>query len=144
MEHQECLNRLLIELGRSLLQYVGECWPWTGAESADERKTLDELVCRQQSNVAQLTGLLAQGATSLDFGAYPTEYTDLHYVGLDYLLQQLAESQRMLVADLEKAVSECRNDSGARELLDEILTAERDILAELQDLKSAQQPVGNN
>ena len=85
------LNFLLINLGRSLLQYVEECWPWSGNET--HGNPLDALVIAQKETIARLTDLLIQRRWNIDFGSYPTEYSDLHFVALDYLLLQLIENQ---------------------------------------------------
>lgn len=130
------LNRLVVDLGRSLLQYVGESWPWVPGDAARAEEALQRLVQRQRESVARLTELLIRRNGSIDFGTFPTEYTDLHYVALDYLLEQLIESEQGLVAEVEHARAGC-DDAEASPLLDEILADERGILEELRQLASA-------
>lgn len=142
MDHYEYnpeLNQLLIDLGRSLLQYVGECWPWTGTDGDDdgdqERTVIHQLVARQHVAVAQLADLLANRHWPIDFGTYPTEYTDLHYMALDFLLGQLIANERSLISELEAGIETTRyDDPQAAELLRDIISQERDNLAELQKL----------
>ena len=126
------LNLLLINLGRSLLQYVEACSPW----SADKTQcnSLDALVMTQKDNVARFADLLNQRRWNIDFGSFPTEYSDLHFVALDYLLLQLVVNQEALIADIEQTQKKIAGDAPALELLSEILSSERDILTKLKEL----------
>ena len=129
------LNLLLINLGRSLLQYVEACSPWYGDET--QGNPLDALVIAQKDNLALLTDLLIQRRWNIDFGSFPTEYSDLHFVALDYLILQLIENQKALIADIEQSQKASADDAPALELLSEILSSERDILTKLQGLSKS-------
>lgn len=111
------LNDLLIQSGRSLLQYVGESWPWTPGDDVDEHALIDRLVAEQQESVAHIAELLADRGHLIELGGYPTEYTSLHYVALDYLLDQLAAEQAALAADLQQALLDAHGDEEAEFLL---------------------------
>lgn len=130
----ETLNRILVHVGRSLLQYVGECWPWTEKRDEAERRVVAEAVYKQRDGVQRLVDLLSERRAGLDLGAYPTEYTDLHFVELDYLLPQLVESERALVGDLQVAIESCVDDVEAAALLGTILEDQRVIVGELEGL----------
>jgi hypothetical protein len=129
------LNLLLINLGRSLLQYVEECWPWSGDET--QGNPLDEFVIAQKDNIAQLTDLLIERRWNIDFGSYPTKYTDLHFVALDYLLLQLIESQKALIADIEQTQKASAGDAPALKLLSQILCSERENFTKLKELSKS-------
>ena len=131
------LNQLVIELGRSFLQYVGQCWPWTELDAQAERETINTLMARQQTHVASLTDFLIRRGEAADFGTFPMAYTDLHYVSLDYLLAELIENEQALVAGLEGAHKSSANDPEAACLLDGMLAGERDNLKQLQDLAAS-------
>lgn len=111
------LNDLLIDLGRSLLQYVGESWPWTGEEDVSERTALERIVAEQRETVLQLAGVLDQRKHRISYGQYPSVYTSLHYVALDYLLDQLVAQQRDLAADLSSAANDADSDEEVHALL---------------------------
>ena len=128
------LNDLLINVGRSLLQYVGECWPWADANTQDEQQAIDRLVQRQKQQVGQLANLLREAEWSTDYGSYPTEYTDLHYVALDYLLDQLIQNQRGLVEDANATLAACEEDPEAKKLVAEIRDVQNAIADELEAL----------
>jgi len=132
-QHNAILGDLLIELSRCLLQYVGEGWPWTAGDDTEQR-TIDELVARQKQGVAKLADLLSSRRVAIDFGTYPTEFTDLQYLALDHLLGQLVESQRALVDLFGRAVTDCAGDDAAMAVVEEIHVTERENLSRLQEL----------
>jgi hypothetical protein len=137
------LNDLLIDLGRSLLQYVGESWPWTSADEAAEQARIDALVAEQQQSLRSLTELLAARGHRIDPGSYPTEYTSLHYVALDYLLTQLVEEQQELADECAEVVTEGANDPQAAPLLVQISEQATDHLQRLRLLaqqRASRQP----
>lgn len=130
--HNAKLNELVVDLGRSLLQYAAESSPWakTGA-LADE---MERLASRQRDSVARLVDLLVNRGWVVDFGVYPTDYGDLHFLAWNYFVPKLRASQEALVAELDEAVHTCVDDPEAVELLREILTEERSITAALDAL----------
>lgn len=133
-QHNAELNQLLIELNRSLLQYMADAWPWTGESEKTERDKIDVLVKRQREQISRLTELLAYRGWSIEFGSYPTEYTDLHYVALDYLLSQLIENEQGLISEIEQTRTACAVDLKAASLIDEILAEQRDIVTQLEEI----------
>ncbi len=128
------LNQVLIQLDKSLLSYVAEAWPWSSSGEADVQRAVNELVDRRRANVGRLADLLLDREWPIDFGAYPTDYTDLHYVALDYLLALVVKDQKQLTAEIETARQPTSNDAEGRKLLDEILADERETLARLEKL----------
>ena len=129
------LGQLLIDLARCLLQYVGECWPWTGDHDLAQR-TIEELVSRQKEKIGCLAALLNQRRQLVDFGAYPTEFTDLHYLALDHLLQRIIEDEESLIGVLQQAVGDCAEDVEVARLLDQISAGERKNLEQLHEIQA--------
>jgi hypothetical protein len=134
VERNAELNQLLINLNRSLLQYVGEAWPWTADADSSEQRTIARLVERQKAWIARLADLLAERGWTIDFGVYPTEYTDLHYVALDYLLKSLLSNQTALLADVAQTLMFCRDDVEASTLLNGIRSDQDAALRQLEEL----------
>jgi hypothetical protein len=128
------LNQLLIDLGRSLLQYVGECWPWAGSKTQDAQRKIEELVQIQKQQVGELAELLDDAEWTIDKGTYPTEYTDLHYVALSYLLDQLIQNQREVVEEAQRTLAACQSHPEARRLVSEIEATQHKILEDLESL----------
>ncbi len=128
------LNELLINMGRCLLQYVGECWPWTDPNTLGEQQRIEELVQQQQHQVASLADLLNAAEWTIDFGTYPTEYTDLHYVALDFLLNQVVQNQQGLAEQARTTRLVCQGHTEAETLLSEIQTLQASIAQSVQSL----------
>ena len=138
-ELNDQLNGLLIDIGRSFLQYVGECWPWT-VQSA-ERKAIAELVLRQSEDIARLANALDAAGHAIDFGTYPTEYTDKHFVTLDFLVNLLEENQRDVVAEAEAVKLSFSRNGDQSGLLNSTLETETGILQSLEGI-AKQRAVG--
>jgi hypothetical protein len=117
MLSSERLNDLLIDVGRSLLQYVGESWPWTSEDEEGERATVERIVAEQRATVLELATLLDERAHRTTYGQYPSEYTSLHYVALDYLLDQLVDQQQSLAAELGAAADEAAGDDAVHAVI---------------------------
>lgn len=129
------LNKLFVLLHRSLLQYVGECWPWTAEDGRQTEilATIKGLIATQKKNEAALAKPLTESGWVLDFGGYPTLYTDLHYVSLTYLLKQLVISQSQITAAFDGAAQEYPDSP----LLKRIADSERETLKAIQSASAA-------
>ena len=136
IQHNAKLNQLVVDLGRSLLQFVGEVSPWAPASATATRDAVARLVGNQQRDVNRLTELLVQRGCPVDFGMYPADYTDLHFLSLKSLLPRVIASQEALVAELDEAAHICIDDPEAVTLLGEVLSAERAGTEELKTLKA--------
>jgi len=118
----EELNRLLIRLAKSLIQYAGECWPWV-EESGDQYEAVCRVVACQKKSIAQLADLLSARDWTIDWGVYP-DYSDLHYIALDFLLDKLIAAEEALVRQIEQTIEICSADIDAVRLLRTILATE--------------------
>ena len=132
----QILNRLVINLGRSMLQYLGEASPWTSGAEETKLKTVEALVARQQDAVNKITDLLMARHWLTEFGTYPTDYTDLQYLSLDYLLTQTLENAE---ADAKLiAASRAVMDPEAAAVLDEVAKTQAEIVDALRELAKPQ------
>ena len=110
------LNQILIELGRSLLQYVGHCSSWSSRTQAALEQEFPKLVAIQQGHVAQLSALLTERRWPVDVGGFPATYTDLHFLSLKYLSRLILTNQKGVIAELEEASHSCVDDPEAATL----------------------------
>jgi hypothetical protein len=136
--HDPKLNDLLVDLARSLLQYAVESSVYS--QQAAVGGKLAELAVRQQGHVGRLADLLVSRGWPVDFGGYPTEYTDLHFLSVDYFLPRLKSDQAVVVAELEEAVHTCVDDPAAVDLLRDLHHGEQEILSQLQSLAAGGMP----
>lgn len=141
-DRNETLNAVLIALNRSLLMYVQEAWPWTAKEVTPEREEMALLAERRREHVGRLAELLNDREVAVDFGVYPAEFTDLHYIALDYLLALLVDSEKQVVDAVAKGSRDvAAGDPEASGLLESILTGENNTVARLQSLAKARTTV---
>lgn len=136
VQHNAKLNQLQIDLGRSLLQYVGHCSTWSSRSDAALQKEFTELVAIQQGHVAQLSNLLMDRRWSIDFGGFPATFTDLHFLSLKYLLKQIIVNQKAVLVELEEASHTCVDDPEAVQLIEQVLASERQLTERLQSLST--------
>ncbi|HVW00812.1 MAG TPA: hypothetical protein VHB77_10740, partial [Planctomycetaceae bacterium] len=93
------LNAVANALYRSLLQYAEECWPWSGGlHGSNERAAVHALSRAQREHVGQIVELLDNRNWTVDFDNYPYDFTNLNYVGIDYLVQKLIADEERLLA----------------------------------------------
>ena len=129
------LNDLLISVVRSLLQYATEAWPWSAARDAVKtRRTLEELATEQRRSVQRIVDLLDERRFAIDFDQYPEAFTNLNFVTLEYLLDQLVASQRKVVKACDRVARDCRHDPEAASLIENVRVREQQILSQLQEL----------
>jgi hypothetical protein len=133
MQQNELLNQVLIVMGRSLLQYSADCWPWTGSGETGLRGAVEGLIPEQTDRVRRLAELLDSRGWTIDFGVFP-DYTGLHYLSLDFVLPHLVENERTVVKEIELALPNCAGDTEGSALLAELLDGERATLARLEEL----------
>jgi len=128
--HNAKLNDLVIDLGRNLLQYSHEGDAWTADAAVEQR--LAGWASAQQADVGRIVDVLATRGWPIDLGTYPTDFTDLQFLSLDYLLPKILMNQERLVGELDEAVHTCVDDPEAVDLLREVAANERKIAGELQ------------
>lgn len=138
IEHNAKLNELVVDLGRSLLQYAAEVSPWAKTGALDNE--MSRLAARQRNSVGRIVDLLVSRGWSVDFGLYPTDYGDLHFLSWNYFVPKLQQSQEALVAELDEAVHTCIDDAEAVSVLRDVLTEEQQVATALQALLTPSTP----
>jgi len=128
----DLLNAALSRIHRTLLQYVAECWPWT--EQSETRTAIESAVQIQRRHVQALYQFLDQARATIDWGVYSTDFTDLHFVSLKYLLTQIVKNQMSLVNDLQRIVAALPPETPAAQLVRNILDEEQALVGIVQKL----------
>lgn len=130
------LNDLLILANRSLLQYAMECWPWSDSDNSKEQQAITDMAGEQQAVVARIAELLDHRQQSIDFGTFP-DWSELHFVSLDYLLTKLIADEEKLVAAVDQAQPGLKVDPTASALGFDLLHLERQHLSRLRELAAS-------
>lgn len=132
------LNAVANALYRSLLQYAEECWPWSGGlHGSNERAAVHALSRAQREHVGQMVELLDNRNWTVDFDNYPYDFTNLNYVGIDYLVQKLISDEERLLGLIEQTLPASHSDAEASELLRSAAAAQRESLQRLRQLRAA-------
>jgi hypothetical protein len=128
------LKDVLRRESRSFLQYVADSFPWTTSNEDDALGKLQKLIEEEREATAGLGRFLYRQRQTLPYlGAYPTHFTTLNYVALDYLLPKLAEEEREEIAGLERDLNELI-DPEARAEIDKLLSIKRRHLQTIETL----------
>lgn len=132
----ELLNQLLAIECYSFSMYLTYAAPWThrGDERASE--ALRNITADQQTMAQRIADLIDRLAGRPESGEYPMEFTDTHFLSLDYLLKELAYYQRQDVAAVEAIARQLADEREARELAEETLGMERAHLEAIEALDS--------
>lgn len=134
---ESIINEALIGLSRSFLQYVAESWPWVDETDRTIEEQMQVLAERQRQDVSELVQLLLARDWSIDFGTFPTEYTDLHFISLSTLFEWLENGQQKiagLLAATKQALSEVSDDE-ATALVDAIIMRQGEVGTALKELQ---------
>ena len=119
---------------RSLLAYVRDAYPWAAAEESEALTTLRRLIREEEEAVAALGRFLARRRVALPpFESYPSSFTSINFVALDYLLPRLVEYQRHSLGDLERDLARVK-DPDARAQVQGLIDLKRRHLSSLEEL----------
>jgi hypothetical protein len=129
------LQELVRRQSRSLLQYVGDAFPWTTREEQAAPAELQKIVEEERQGAADAVALLLRRHQMPPYlGSYPMDFTTINYVSLDHLLPLLVDDERRAIAGLERDVAAV-SDPEARGLVQAILDKKRAHLACLTALR---------
>ncbi|MFW6125128.1 MAG: ferritin-like domain-containing protein [Pirellulales bacterium] len=143
------LNELLNRQYRSLPHYVAECWPWTHRGNAEARAALERIIQKQDEHCAAIADLITRRGGLPMVEGYPSQFVDRNFLALDYVLEELVAYQNEAVQRLEQMRQQCAGDAEAADLVQRILSDEREHSAALQRVASnlnsgaAQQPAAS-
>lgn len=130
------LNRLLVTLYRSLPMYLKQVDPWVRHGQVRARDVLATIVADQERDCQRIAKLNLDRYSRIETGDFPMEYTDLHFLSLDYLVGELIRHQKQDISTIEQCVSALQHDPAGRTLAQEVLGSERAHLEMLEELAS--------
>jgi hypothetical protein len=120
--------------------YVAAAYPWAAARGHAALDVLAALTREEAEALAALARWMTRRRVELPYlGVFPTGFTTINFLALDYLLPRLRDLQREAVARLERD-AHAVTDPEARAQLDGLLALKRRHLATLESLASTGAP----
>jgi hypothetical protein len=130
----QLLQAILRRESRSLLQYAGEAFPWTTSRQKETLAGLTKIIEEERTVAAEFAGWLAKKRLSPTYlGPYPSNFTNMNFVTLDFFLRLLVDYQKQAIADLERDLPRI-TDPEALGIVQKILITKRRHLEVLLDL----------
>ncbi|HEX4148302.1 MAG TPA: hypothetical protein VHY20_04915 [Pirellulales bacterium] len=129
----DLLNRLLVIEYRTLPLYLVDATPWTHPGDTKASVTLRSIVANQRGLSQRLAAAIMDRGGTVEAGDYPTEFTELNFLSLDYLLRELVRYGKEQVARIAP-IAQRITDGEARELALEVLGSEKAHVEMLQEL----------
>ncbi|MFY9256449.1 MAG: ferritin-like domain-containing protein [Fuerstiella sp.] len=134
---ESVLNNVLIDMACSFMQYVSESSPWVSVTEQRVGEQFLVIAARQRQDVADIAKLLTEREQRVDFGSFPTEYTDLQFLALDRMFEMLRSSHDLVLASIAsgmKAVQEA-GDEEAVQLLAAVQVRQKEAAHALKELQ---------
>jgi hypothetical protein len=122
---------------RSLAQYLGESWPWTRRKHGAAQDLLRAIIDDERRWAARLADLIEQAGGVPAPGNYPTEFTELHYLALGFMLDRLVRFIDAAVVRLERDRAAGIDNPAARALFEEMIERKRGQSEALHRLAAA-------
>jgi hypothetical protein len=133
---EELIERQIARDGRSLLQYVGESAPYTPARSEQAHVRIAEMAREEQEAIGRLIRFMQRHHVSPPvLGAFPSHFTTINFVALDFLLPALLKEQKFCVSDLERSLA-ALPEGETRRLLWDYLEMKRRHLHAFEEMRS--------
>jgi len=137
MDSFDLLHDLFGQMYRSLLQYVGESWPWSPVQKeTEEHVFLQQLLTSRMKDVKLLAEYLAAHRIPLFPPQYPVTFTDLQYLSLEHLIGEVTEDEVVLLSQLEAATVKLQTFPEACELVKGIVANEKKIVEQLRSFSA--------
>lgn len=130
----QILSGLLNQVRYSLLQYIGESWPWSGKADQARLEAFTGLVRRQQFSAERLASLLLERRAVVPGSNYPKDCSELHFVTLDFAKKRLIANAEAVIAALKSATSQLTDDAEALRLVEQLTSDEQQTLDSLKAL----------
>ena len=133
LQRPEFMHALIRREARSLLQYIGESYPWAGHDRQEALQTVLQIAKHEQHQLDRLIRWCIKAKLGNPaLGAYPQSFMGINFSSLEYLLPFLVDDQKKRIADLEWSYISAPTDSHG--LIRDLILAKKKHLDKLQAL----------
>jgi bacterioferritin (cytochrome b1) len=130
------LNRLLAIHERSFVQYLAYARPYVPPGREDLLEALAAMDNDQDVMAARISHMIIDGGGLPRSGEFPMEFTDMHDLSVDFLLQAAVQYQRYDVEAIGEIVDRLTTEPAARSVAEEALGMAKGHLDTLRELAS--------
>jgi hypothetical protein len=139
---QAVLQDLVRRASRSMLQYIGEAYPWTPDTNTDLLAKVRAVIDEEEAAVEGLATFLRKKRIPIGYlGSYPQNFTNLNFVSLNYLMPRLLDWQRKWTAVVYRDAALIADPEAKTEVAKLVAVARRH-LDELQNLTASHSAAG--
>ncbi len=128
------LNRLLAIVVRSFPQYLQYSRPYVPPGRDNLVETLGAIATDQNGLADRISQLIIDAQAPLRTGEFPMEFTDMHDLGIDYLVNAAIAYQQQDIATIGQLVDDLQAAPAAKSLAEESLGMAKGHLESLRDL----------
>jgi hypothetical protein len=133
----QVLQEMFRREGRSVLQYVGDAFPWTTTDRTEALDRLQAIIHEERDELARLGQFLYRHhVVPLVASSYPASFTTLNFVSLDLILKRIIAFQEQSLAAVEADLASVK-DPGARRILESFRDLKARHLESLRMLQGA-------
>ncbi len=132
------LNRLLAIVVRSFPQYMQYSRPYVPPGRDNVVEALGAIATDQNSLADRISQLLVDAEAPLRTGEFPMEFTDMHDLGIDYLVNAAIAYQQQDIDAIGKLIEDLQSVPAAKSLAEESLGMAKGHLESLRDLAPAE------
>jgi hypothetical protein len=137
-QSRDLLQDIVRRESRSVLTYVADAYPWTTARDSRAVDALRKLLAEEAGAVAALGRFLFRRHVPVaSLGSYPSSFTTMNFLALEYLLPRLIDYERHSIAELERDLAAVA-DPEARAEVEKLLAVKRRNLPALEGLAAGQ------
>ena len=129
---QALLQDIVRRESRSLLQYLGDSFPWDTMEGREAQYHLEPLIQEDRRHIEALIRFLTRRRIAIPYlGAYPMAYTNINNISMTSCLPLVKDSLVKSIAELERDLSRI-TDPEARRLVQDILDTKKRYIQQLE------------
>ena len=130
------LNRLLAIVVRSFPQYLQYSRPYVPPGCDNMVEAIGVIATDQNSLADRISQLLIDAEAPLRTGEFPMEFTDMHDLGIDFLVNAAIAYQQQDIEAIGQLVEQLQAAPAAKSLAEEALGMAKGHLESLRELVS--------
>lgn len=128
------LNQLLAIQCRSFPQYLRYSRPYVPPDRGEELEALEAVAIDQDVMAHRISRMIVDAGALPRTGEFPMEFTDLHDLDIDFLLNSTVRYQQQDVAATQTVVDRLQTAPAARAIAEETLGLAKGHLDSLREL----------